>query len=80
MLLRCPSSSARIYQNGYLKTVIKDSTEEKLKKKGWFVCILENVSENRFIKPHVLIYLLEFQKRWHRSPSWISPVPLPSER
>ena len=41
--------------------------------------MLENVLENRFIKPQELIHLFEFQKRWHRSPSWISPVPLPSE-
>ena len=47
MLLRCPSSSSRIYQNGYLKTVIKDSTEEKLKKKG-VVCLH---LRKRFRKP-----------------------------
>ena len=32
MLLKCPSSSSQIYQNGYLKIVIKDSTEDEKKK------------------------------------------------
>ena len=33
MLLKCPSSSSQIYQNGYSKTVIKDSTEENYEEK-----------------------------------------------
>ena len=33
MLLKCPSSSSQIYQNGYSKTVIKDSTEENFEEK-----------------------------------------------
>ena len=32
-------------------------------KNRYFVCILENVLENRLIKPQVLINLFEFQKR-----------------
>ena len=31
MLLKCPSSWSQIYQNGYLKIVIKDSTEDEKK-------------------------------------------------
>ena len=34
MLLKCPSSSSQIHQNGYSKPVIKDSTEENFEKKA----------------------------------------------